>query len=461
MSRELIADSVELAVLAYGFDAVVAIGGCDKTIPGSIMGLLRANRPAVFLYGGSMMPGTFRGNDITIQDIAEAVGAHAAGKMSEGDLREMERAVCPGPGTCAGMFTANTMASAVEALGLTVPGATSPPAISEHRRLVAYETGQQAVRTLSLGLRPRDLVTPASLGNAMAVVAAAGGSTNAVMHLMAFASEADVELELQTFGEVSDRTPQLVDLKPAGRFAMSDWDRVGGVPLLLGLLLDAGLVDGSARTVDGRTLGERLEGAARVADGLVVRNPAAPLRATGGFSILYGSLAPDGAVLKQTGTTLAQHRGPARVFDSELAAFEAARLLQIVAGDTVVIRYEGPRGGPGMKETSRVTSLLVGQGLKESVALVTDGRFSGITHGLAIGHVSPEAAVGGPLALVRDGDLITIDVPGRTLTLEVSPETLHERRAAWQPPAPKYRRGVFAKYAAMVGSASQGAICNP
>ena len=461
VSRELIADSVELATLAYEFDAMVAIGACDKTIPGSIMGLLRVNRPAVFLYGGSILPGRFRGADITIQDMAEAVGAYAAGKMSAGDLREMEVAVCPGAGTCGGMFTANTMATAAEALGLTIRGATSAPAVSDRRREIAYQTGRQAVETLSAGIRPREMITRASLLNAMAVVASAGGSTNAVMHLMAFAFEADVDLALDEFGTVSDITPQLVDLKPAGRFVMSDWDRVGGIPLVLKLLYDAGLLDGGCPTVDGRTLAERLHGDDLVADGTVVRTVEAPLSPTGGFVILHGTLAPDGAVLKHTGTTIPAHVGPARVFDSELAAFEAVSQRQIKAGDTVVIRNEGPRGGPGMKETSRVTSLLVGQGLKNTVGLVTDGRFSGITHGIAVGHVSPEAAVGGPLGLVQEGDYITIDIEHGVLDLDVPPEVMLQRSANWKAPAPKYVRGVFAKYAAMVGSASTGAVCQP
>ena len=461
VSRELIADSVELATLAYDFDGVVAIGACDKTIPGSIMGLLRVNRPSVFLYGGSILPGRFRGADITIQDMAEAVGAYAAGEMSAGDLREMEVSVCPGAGTCGGMFTANTMAAAAEALGLTINGATSAPAVSDRRREIAYETGRQAVETLSAGIRPRQMITHASLLNAMAVVACAGGSTNAVMHLMAFASEAEVELALDEFGAVSDATPHLVDLKPAGRFVMSDWDRVGGIPLVLKLLYEGGLIEGSCPTVDGRTLSERLEGSDLVPDGAVVRPLNAPLSATGGFVILRGSLAPDGAVLKHTGTTLTSHIGPARVFDSEQAAFDAVSHRQVVAGDTVVIRNEGPRGGPGMKETSRVTSILVGQGLKDSVGVVTDGRFSGITHGVAVGHVSPEAAVGGPLALVQEGDVITIDIEHRRLDVDVTADVMLQRRQGWKAPSPKYVRGVFAKYAAMVGSASTGAICQP
>ena len=459
VSRELIADSIELAAIAYEFDGLVTIGACDKTIPGSIMGMLRVDRPGLFVYGGSMMPGVLHGREITIQDMAEAVGSFVTGAISAAELDEMERVVCPGAGTCGAMYTANTMASAVEALGLTISGATSPPAVSQRRQEIAYQSGRQAVETLRLGIRPRQMLTHASLLNAITVTAAAGGSTNAVLHLMAFATEADVSLSLDEFGTVSDKTPYLVALKPGGKFVMSDWDRVGGIPLVMKMLLDGDLLDGNTPSIDGRTLRQRLAAIDATPDGRVVHSLQQPIKSSGGFMILRGSLAPDGAVLKISGTSVGFLRGPARVFDSEKTAFEAAIRRVIQPGDVVVIRNEGPRGGPGMKETSRVTSVLVGQGLKDSVALITDGRFSGITHGVAIGHVAPEAAVGGPLALVRDGDMIRIDLAARTIDLEIADEALALRRAKWTPPAPKYTRGVFAKYAAMVDSAAVGAVC--
>lgn len=461
VSREVIADSVELATRAYAFDGLITIGACDKTIPGSVMGMLRVNRPGLFLYGGSMMPGTYRDRKVTIQDMAEAVGAFATGRMTARDLDEMERTVCPSAGTCGAMYTANTMASAVEALGLTVLGATSPPAVSDRRREVAYQAGRQAVETLKAGIRPLQLVTRASLTNAMAVVAAAGGSTNAVLHLMAFAVEARVPLELAEFGVVSDRTPLVVALKPSYGHVMSDWDRAGGVPLLMRTLLEGGLLDGDTPTVDGRTLTERMAEVRGEPDGTVLRPLREPLAPSGGFVVLHGSLAPDGAVLKRSGLTRGSHRGPARVFETEQAAFDAVLRREVVPGDTVVIRNEGPRGGPGMKETSRVTSMLVGQGLRESVGLVTDGRFSGITHGIAVGHVSPEAARGGPLALVQDGDTISIDLDQGRLDLLVDDDELQQRRERWKPSPLKHDRGVFAKYASMVGSASRGAVCEP
>ena len=460
VSRELIADSIELATIAYGFDALVTIAGCDKTNPACVMALVRLNRPGVFLYGGSILPGEFRGAAVTIQEVAEAVGSVANGRMSLEDLHELERVACPGAGACGGMFTANTMAAAIEALGLTVPDCAAPPAVDPRRADRAYETGRLAMDVLSRGVRPRDVVTGRSLRNAIAVVAAMGGSTNAVLHLMAIACEAGLDLELEEFASISDRTPHLADLKPSGPYVMSDLDRVGGVPSVMKLLLEAGAIDGGAVTADGRTVAERVAGLTVPQGTGVLRPLDEPVHASGGWVVLRGSLAPEGAVLKATATEMRCHRGPARVFDSELAAFEAVTEARIRPGDTLVIRYEGPKGGPGMKETSRVTAALVGQGLKDSVAVVTDGRFSGITHGIAVGHVAPEAAVGGPIALVREGDVAVVDVAARRLDVEVSTGELDARRRSWKAPEPRYTRGVFARYVASVGSASRGAVCD-
>jgi dihydroxy-acid dehydratase len=459
ISRELIADSVELATVAYGFDALVAIGGCDKTIPGCLMGIVRLNRPAIFLYGGSILPGEYRGRQVSIQEVAEAVGEVTSGRMSSTELRELEAVACPGFGACGGMFTANTMAAATEALGMTVADCTAAPAQDPRRRQLAYETGLEVMRTLTKGLRPRDILTRASMLNAIAVVASLGGSTNAVLHLMAIAMEAGIAVELEDFDKVSGRTPHLADLKPAGRYFMTDLDGVGGISAVIRLLVDAGLVDGSAGSIDGRSLAERTADAQPAGDQDILRSVADPVHPSSGFAVLRGNLAPDGAVLKLTGTAHRKHTGRARVFDSELEAFTALGERRIEPGDTIVIRYEGPRGGPGMKETSRVTAALVGQGLKDTVAVITDGRFSGVTHGVAIGHVAPEAALGGPIALVEDGDTIVVDVDRRRVDVTLSAADFKSRRRRWVPPAPRHASGVFAKYAALVGSASEGAIC--
>jgi dihydroxy-acid dehydratase len=457
ISREVIADSIELAGVAYGFDALVAIGGCDKTTPGCVMALLRLNRPAIFLYGGSILPGSFRGRDVTIQDLAEAVGAVAAGSMSLEDLTELEHVACPTAGACAGMFTANTMACAVEAMGLTVQNASSAPAVTAERRTLAYRTGVAAMDALRAARLPREVVGKSALENSIAVVAAMGGSTNAVLHLMAIASEAGVQLTLEDFARISDQTPYMVDLKPSGRFVMADLHRVGGVPTVLAVLRKARLVDESAVAVDGRTLAER--SSIGQVDGVVVRDVTDPIAPNGGYVVLRGSLAPEGSVLKISGTTRRRHSGPARVFDSEFDAFQAFTRRLIQPGDTVVIRFEGPRGGPGMKETSRVTAALVGQGLKDSVAVLTDGRFSGITHGIAVGHVAPEAAVEGPLSRVCEGDIVSIDVDRRTIDVDVDPQVFLARTAAEAPRSTRPMPRVFAKYVAQVGSASSGAVC--
>lgn len=458
ISRELIADSIELAARAYAFDGMVAIGACDKTNPGCAMAMARLNIPSVYLYGGSIAPGRFRGKDVTIQHLAEMAGALAAGIASREDMEEMEAVALPGPGACGGMFTANTMGTAIEALGLTIANATGAPAVSAERRDLAYETGVLAVETLKRNILPRDVITKASLRNAIAVVAAMGGSTNAVLHLIAIAREAGVDLRLDAFQEVSDRTPHLGDFTPSGKYNMSDLHRAGGVPVVLRALLDGGLLDADALTVDGRTIGQRLEGTSFPKAQDVVAPVSAPLHPTGGWVVLRGDLAPEGAVLKATGTELRRHVGRARVFDSEPSAYAAILENRVVAGDTIVIRYEGPVGGPGMSETARVTAAVVGQGLKNTVALVTDGRFSGISHGLAVGHVCPEAALGGPLALVEDGDTIVIDLDARRIDIDVSAEALEARRARWSPPPRKQSSSVFAKYARAVGPASEGAV---
>jgi len=458
ISRDVIADSIELAATAYAFDGMVAIGACDKTNPGCVMAMARVNIPAVYLYGGSVLPGRFRGRDVSIQTIAEAAGELAAGKATRADLDELERCAVTGPGSCAGMFTANTMGSAIEALGITAANVASAPASSDRRREVAYQSGVLAVEALRRGTTPRDIITPVSVRNAIAVVASMGGSTNAVLHMLAIAAEAGIELDIDEFQAISDRTPHIGDFTPSGRYLMADLERVGGLPVIMRQLLDAGLLDGAAPTVDGRTLADRLDGVALPSGQDVVVPVSAPLDPTGGWVILRGDLAPEGSVLKATGTTVRRHVGRARVFDSESAAYRAVQSGQIQAGDTMVVRYEGPVGGPGMSETARTTAAVVGRGLKDSVALITDGRFSGISHGIVIGHVAPEAAVGGPIALVRDGDMVTVDLDARRIDLDVPEEELAARRAAWRAPEPEYRLSVYAKYARTVSSASKGAI---
>jgi dihydroxy-acid dehydratase len=461
VSRELIADSIELATVAYQLDALVTIGGCDKTQPACVMAMARLNLPSIYLYGGSVPPGSWRGRAVTIQDVFEAVGAVSRGRMTVEELRELEEVAVPTYGACGGMFTANTMASAFEAMGLTLPNAAAPVAPSRAREELAYETGRAIVRILEAGIRPRDIMTREAFENAIAVAAAMGGSTNLILHLLAIAYEAGVPLTLDDFERVSERTPHLADLKPVGRYVMADIDRIGGVPVVMKALLDAGLLHGDCRTVTGETIAERLAGVTFPENQDVVRPVSQPLHPTGGYVILRGNLAPEGGVLKITGTTKRYHRGPARVFDREEDAFQAVNSGQIRPGDVVVVRYEGPKGGPGMREMLVVTAALVGQGLKDEVALLTDGRFSGATHGLMIGHISPEAAVGGPLALLQDGDIVVIDVDRRTVDVELSEEELARRRAAWTPPPPKYPHGLFAKYARLVSSAAQGAVCIP
>jgi dihydroxy-acid dehydratase len=459
MSRDLIADSVELVMHAERLDALVGIAGCDKSEPGMLMAMARMDLPSVYLYGGTILPGTYNGKDITIQDVFEAVGAHAKGSIDDDELEAVERAACPTTGSCAGMYTANTMAAVGEALGMSLPGSASPPAVDYRREVAARECGVAATKVLELDLRPRQILTKEAFENAITVVMAVAGSTNAVLHLLAIAREAHVDLTLDDFDRVSRRTPHLVDVRPAGKFVMSDLDRVGGVPVVMQELLDLGLLDGDCMTVTGKTQAENLAALQPEApDGVVVHPADAPIHPWGGIAILRGNVAPDGAVIKAAGMEGTVFEGSARVFDSEQAAFEALTAGTIVAGDVVVIRYEGPKGSPGMPEMLAVTAAVAGAGLGKDVALITDGRFSGATKGMSVGHIAPEAFVGGPIALLADGDRIRIDADGRSLEALVDDAELEKRRAAWSEPAPKYTQGALAKYARTVGSADTGAI---
>ncbi len=460
VSREVIADSVETVMHAERLDGMVTLAGCDKSLPGMVMAAVRLDVPTTFVYAGSILPGRIDDRDVTIQDVFEAVGARGRGQIDDAELGAIERAACPSEGSCGGMFTANTMASAIETMGLALLGSSSPPAPDQRRDEFARRSGAAVVRLLELGLSARDLVTREALENAVSVVSAVGGSTNAALHLLAIAAEAEVPFTLDDFDRVARRVPHLADTKPGGRYVMNDLDRIGGVPVVLRELLDAGLLHGDCRTVSGRTLAEDLaELDPPRPDGRVVHPVSDPIHADGGLAILRGSLAPDGAVVKIAGIGPDQLRfeGPARVFDGEQGAMAAVLTGGIAPGDVVVIRYEGPRGGPGMREMLAVTSAIKGAGLGASVALLTDGRFSGATHGFSIGHVAPEATEGGPIALVADGDRIRIDVPERRIDLLVEPTVLDERRRGWSPPAPRYTRGVLAKYAQTVGSAATGA----
>ena len=458
VSREVIADSIELVTRGNGFDGLVVLVGCDKTIPGGVMALARLNVPGLVLYGGSIAPGHWHNRQVTIQDVFEAVGAHAAGTITDDDLYRLEADACPGAGACGGQFTANTMAIASEFLGIAALGSGSVPANDPKKAEVARLAGTRVMNLVRAGLKPRDVITRTSLENAIASVATTGGSTNAVLHLMAIAREAGLDLELADFDRISSRTPLLVDLKPSGRFVATDLHAAGGSPLVARRLVEAGAVDGAARTVTGRTLAEEAATAEEAPGQEVVRPIGHALKPSGGLVILHGSLAPEGAVMKVSGTERLQHRGPARVFDSEEAAFEAVQHQTIKAGDVVVIRYEGPNGGPGMREMLAVTGAIVGAGLGETVALITDGRFSGATRGFCVGHIAPEASRGGPMAAVRDGDTIVIDVAARTLNLEVADNTISQRLAEWRAPQPRYPSGVLGKYARLVSSASTGAV---
>ena len=458
ISREVIADSIELVARGHMLDGLVAISACDKTNPGSLMALARLNLPSILLYGGSIGPGSFEGHDVTILDVFEAIGGNAAGKISDSKLSELEAVACPGAGACGGQYTANTMGMSIEVMGMSVMDSASVPAMDPKKDDVAFEVGRQVLEVLSQDIRPRDVITRKSLENAIASIAATGGSTNGVLHLLAIAHEAGIDLSIDDFDLISSRTPLLADLKPGGAYVANDLYEAGGVRLITQRLLEAGLLHDEERTVSGRTIGEEARAGREAKDQKVVRPVDNPIKTTGGLVILKGNLAPEGCVVKVAGHERMLHKGPARVFDREEDAFAAVQSRQIAEGDVVVIRYEGPKGGPGMREMLGVTAAIVGEGLGDSVALLTDGRFSGATRGLMAGHVAPEAAAGGPIAAVREGDTISFDVENRRLDLEISDDEMASRLAAWIPPAPHYKTGVFAKYAKLVSSASEGAV---
>jgi dihydroxy-acid dehydratase len=460
MSRDLIADSVELVMHAERFDALVGIAGCDKSEPGMLMAMARLNLPSVYLYGGTILPGTYRGRDITIQDVFEAVGAHAKGTIDDAELSGIERAACPTTGSCAGMYTANTMAAVGEAIGMSLPGSASPPAVDYRREVFARESGIRAARLVAEGgPLPRDILTKEAFENAIAVVMAVAGSTNAVLHLLAIAREAHVDLQLEDFDRIGRAVPHLVNVRPAGRFVMSDIDRVGGVQVVIKELLEAGLLHGDALTVTGSSLADNIAAVEVAApDGDVVHPSSDPIHPWGGLAILRGNLAPDGAVVKAAGAEGLVFEGAAKPFDSEKEAFDSLTSGGVVPGDVMVIRYEGPRGSPGMPEMLAVTAAVAGAGLGKDVALITDGRFSGATKGFSVGHIAPEACVGGPIALVRAGDRIRIDADARTIDVLVDDAELDRRRSGWVAPEPKYTQGALAKYARTVGSAEHGAV---
>ena len=465
VSREVIADSVETVMQAERMDGSVLLAGCDKSLPGMLMAAARLDLASVFLYAGTIAPGWVKLTDgtekqVTIIDAFEAVGACKAGKMSEEDLGRIERAICPGEGACGGMYTANTMASIGEALGMSLPGSAAPPSADRRRDIWAHRSGEAVVNLIDKGITARQIMTKPAFENAIAVLMAFGGSTNAVLHLLAIAREAEVDLQLADFNRIADKVPHLGDLKPFGQYVMNDVDRVGGVPVLMKALLDAGLMHGDVMTVTGKTMAENLaEISPPDPDGKIIRAMNNPMSKRGGINVLHGSLAPDGAVVKTAGFELATFEGPARVFDREGTAIEALNNGEIKSGDAVVIRYEGPKGGPGMREMLAFTAAIKGAGLGKDVLLLTDGRFSGGTTGLCIGHISPETTDGGPIALVRDGDLIRVDIAARSLDLLVSEEELADRRKDWQPLPPRYTRGVLAKFSKLVHSASEGAYC--
>ena len=458
VSREVIADSIEVVTFGERMDGLITVAGCDKNMPGCMMAIARLNVPALFIYGGSIMPGNYLGKDVNIQDVFEAVGSYANGDMTREQLHDLECVACPGEGSCAGLFTANTMSTAIEVMGMSLPGDASIPAIDPRKDEETLLAGRTLMRLLEEDLRPRDILTRQAFENAITVVVAMGGSTNAVLHLMAIAKEAQVELSLQDFDRISRSTPYITDMRPAGQFVMADLDRVGGVPLVVKRLLQAGLLHGDAMTITGKTLRQNVEAFETVDDQSIVVPIEQPRSPTGGLAILYGNLAPDGAVIKVAGHQEKVYQGPARVFNQEQAAFQAIQRKEIKPGDIVIIRYEGPKGGPGMQEMLGVTGALIGQGLGDDVALVTDGRFSGASHGPMVGHVTPEAAVGGPIGLLEEGDIVTLDIPARQLNVKLTEEEFSDRRAKFQPIPPNYTTGVLAKYAKLVSSASEGAV---
>ncbi len=460
ISREVIADSVELMMRAHCYDGLVGLAGCDKSLPGMLMAMARLDVPSVFLYGGTIMPGRYKDKDVTIQDAFEAAGAFAAGKITAEELHAIECAVCPGAGACGGQYTANTMACVAEALGMALPGSSSPPAESEDRTALFEQVGKQIVAALNSGLKPSDILTKKAFENAIAVGAATGGSTNIALHLPAIAHELGIEINFDDIQRISHQTPILASLRPGGQYVMLDLHKVGGVPVVLKAMLDAGVLHGDVMTITGKTMAENLKDVVVPPDQDVVHTADRAFSPTGGLTIVRGNLAPHGGVIKTAGVKKVVHTGPARVFDSEEATMAAVQAREIVRGDVVVIRYEGPKGGPGMREMLGVTSAIVGQGLGYDVALLTDGRFSGATHGLMVGHVCPEAFDGGPIALIKDGDIVTVDANTNSLTFDISDDELAARRANWEPPK-RHLSGVLAKYAAQVGPASKGAVTHP
>ena len=458
VSREVIADSIELVTFGERMDGLITIAGCDKNMPGCMMAMARLNVPSIFMYGGSIMPGQFKGQDVNIQDVFEAVGAYAKGDMSLEDLTALECVACPGEGSCGGLFTANTMSTCIEVMGMSLPGDASAPAIDPRKLGEARDVGRTLMRLLEEDIRPRDILTKQAFENAITVAVSMGGSTNSVLHLMAIAHEAGVDLSLEDFDRISRNTPYITDMKPGGKYVMADLRRYGGIALGMKRLLNAGLLHGDAMTVTGKTLLENVESVETIDDQPVVYQIDNPRSPTGGLAILRGNLAPDGAVIKVAGHQEKVFEGPARVFDQEPAAFQAIQRGDIKPGDIVIIRYEGPKGGPGMQEMLSVTAAIVGQGLGDDVALITDGRFSGASHGPMVGHVAPEAAVGGPIALLQEGDIVTLDIPGRQLNMKISEEELTDRKSKWKPLPPNYTTGALAKYAKLVSSASTGAV---
>ena len=458
VSRDVIADSIELMMHAHRYDALVGLAGCDKSLPGTLMALARLNLPGIFIYGGTILPGKFKGKDVTIVDVYEGVGAHAAGKMTDAELYELECNACPSAGSCGGQFTANTMACVAEAMGMALPGSGSPPAVELSRDEFCQAAGRQVLQLLEKNIRPSDIITREALENAVAIGAATGGSTNICLHLPAIAHEAGLKLTLDDIERISRRTPTVADLKPGGKYVALDVYRVGGIPVILKVLLDAGLIHGDCKTVTGKTMRENLKDVVLPGGQDVVVPVEKAISPNGGLRILRGNLATEGCVIKITGVKKLQHRGPARCFDSEQEAMKAVQGLQIKKGDVVIIRYEGPKGGPGMREMLAVTAAIVGQGLGYDTCLITDGRFSGGTRGLCIGHVGPEAQVGGNIALVRDGDIVAVDAEKGTINVELSDEELAVRRRSWKPKTPMYTRGALAKYAKMVGPACDGAV---
>ena len=464
VSREIIADSIEIMMIAHQYDAIIGIAGCDKSLPGTLMGMARVNVPAIFLYGGTILPGRWNNCDVTIQDVYEAVGAYEVGKLSLQQLTDLENVACPSAGSCGGMYTANTMASISEALGISLPGSASSPAESENRRNISEKTGKSISLLIENNIRPRDILSFEAFENAISIVNAIGGSTNAVLHLMAIANELGIKLQIKDFERIRKRTPHIADMRPGGKYVMADLDRIGGIQVVLRKLLSLGVLNGNTLTVTGETMRENISLLTVPPDGnaaRIVKTVGQPLSTEGTLKILTGSLAPEGAVIKIADLKDTKFRGKAKVFNSEEAAFVAISDRKINPGDVLVIRYEGPKGGPGMREMLSATAALVGQGISDRVVMVTDGRFSGATRGPMIGHVSPEAMVGGPICLVKNGDLISIDIKQGKLDLVISRSEIEERKKKWKPIRPRYKRGALAKYASLVGSASEGAITRP